>query len=229
MSNLRGPGAFCSIVMATLTGTSNSLASLNGFLMGEGAEAFCLQNRKTYRYTNTVITPVLPLFVAATGTGTWVEQDPAADASVGCTSLIAFSGSSLTGASATYQALPTGASFYALTIGNAIWSMNTTTGILTYSGPAGTTYVVSASLVFSAPSASGDTAFALTQNGALIGTSGFVSTKVNAGNLGTGNQQLVQQIYLNPVPGDTYQHVWLRGVGGTYFFDAFQATYTNLP
>lgn len=230
MSNQRGVGPFCSMVVATLAGSSNSVAATSGIILGAGAQIYCLANNKSYRYTTSTITAASPVFIAAAGGGTWMEENAVGDSSVAIQTQAGYASSTLTSASATWQALPSGAGFYGQSTTSPLWSLNTTSGVLTYLGPTGAVYLMTASFIFAPSSSSGDTGFSLTQNGALIGTSGFVAGQVQMANLvASENTQLSQAFQFQPVNGATYQHVWIRGVGGTYVFTGFQSSYTLLP
>ncbi len=116
MSNQRGVGKFCSIVVLNDTvGSSDSIISLDGSKLGEGAEAFCSSTGQAYRWTSNAITALGPTFITPlTGGGTWVMQ--AYTQFLAC---FAFGSAAFTGAAAQattgiglWTALKAGAAFY---------------------------------------------------------------------------------------------------------------------
>lgn len=230
MSNQRGVGSFCSIVVSTYTGASDSLAALSGFNLGEGAEAFCLQNRKTYRYTNFVIAPAPPLFVAAQGTGTWIEQDAVADTCVGVVGTTNFINSATALTGLRWQALPSAATAYGVSISGVCWSLNSTTGVLTYSGESGHFYLVTGIFTWQASLSTSPVTMEIdiSQNGSLLGTSTDSLTRSSAFGSNALIAQVVSTVYVGANFGDVFQHVW-RATSQGYTFTNYQATFNLLP
>lgn len=235
MSNQRGVGPFCSIVVATLTGTSNSLAALGGGILGEGAEAFCLQNKKSYRYTSTVITQALPVYVAAAGTGTWVEQIAVADATAAIVGSANFAFPTVvTPPTTQWQALPSVTSGYQASLSGSLWSLNTTTGVLTYNGPSGVIFLVTGILSWNpnfVPSGGAVLQWDITSNGANIGftTPTLTQTLSSSTTDTTSPQQVVSQFITGASHGDTFQHIYkVSPAAVDYVFLNYQATFTPL-
>lgn len=77
MGNQRSVGKFCSIVVTNdSVGAFDSIVSLDGSKLGEGAEAFCSSTGQAYRWTSLSIAAFQNIFITpTTGGGTWVMQD----------------------------------------------------------------------------------------------------------------------------------------------------------
>lgn len=223
MSNKRSPGSFCSVVVLTTTGTSNSITSLPVAGLGNGAVAYCLANAALYRYVSTSAQATLgdTFLVPLSGGGCWVKQSAQGDYTQQVTGTTGgFQGSSINIGSGTgiWRALPSVASAYTASFSQTMWSLNTTTGILTYHGPSGLKFLVSATLSFSTDSGGEPMACEMTlaANGELIGTGGddpaAVSTTLN-GNLSStvSPGEFTQNFVVNSADaGDTYQHIVRR-------------------
>lgn len=140
MSNQRSVGKFCSVVVTNLTGTSDSIAALNGSLLGEGAEAYCLANAHTYRFNSALSSFFSPTFIAANvGGGGWVMQDAQPYLGLCGIGTSVFTAAA-TGGSPTlglnfWSEQKSGAGFYSQVtdIGNSA-TINSTTGLLLVDG-----------------------------------------------------------------------------------------------
>lgn len=140
MSNKRSVGNFCSISVANISSGADSIAALNGSVLGQGAEAYCQQNKRTYRFDSSVAAFFSPTFVAANvGGGGWVMQN--AEPYLGLcgvgTSLFtaAATGGSPTLGLSVWSEQKTGAGFYTpLTdLGNSV-TIDSTTGLIIVDG-----------------------------------------------------------------------------------------------
>jgi hypothetical protein len=219
LSNKSSAGSFCSLVVATATGTVNSVTSLNVTARGDGAECYCLANQSIYRYsaTSTQTTIGDTFLVPLSGGGCWFKQNAESDFSVGVTGTVAhFQNSALIvpAVVGTWTALPTGTNFYEESPTSLMWSVNTTTGVITYGGPSGLKFNMSANLSFSRDTFSTPIAYDVdfTTNGALIGTTNDLSDATANFLTGTAgvyaNFSHVAELQLNN--GDTVQHMIRR-------------------
>jgi len=217
--NHSSSGSFCSLVVATTTGAIDSITSLNVTARGDGAEAYCVANKSVYRYSSTSTqTTIGDTFLAPlSGGGCWFKQNASADFVVGVTGTTAhFSGSAL-GATAvvnTWAALPFGTNFYEEFPASLMWSVNTTTGVITYTGPSGLKFSVSANVSFSKNTFGTPIAYDLnnTLNGVLIGTTGAIATSSSSFLTGTSGiyGNFSQADIIQPNNGDTFQHMIRR-------------------
>ncbi len=134
----RSVGQFCSIVVATIVGSSNSIASLDADGLGEGAEAFCVENKGVYRLVFSVIAQASPTYITANNGYTWALQS--AEYWFSETSNITASFTPASGQTPgvnIWTAPKTGANFYAATNPGSFWSVNTTSGLMTMSASPG--------------------------------------------------------------------------------------------
>lgn len=210
MSNQRSVGRFCSVVVTHLSGASDSIASLVGSTLGEGAEAWCVDQASTYRYTTATIAADAFFFVAASGGGTWVLQAGAAGTPFGSGlfGTVAFQGGALVSASQNvWTALPTGAFWFAEILNGNYWTLNTTTGVRTYTGPS-REFTCNAAISVSAASAQG-IEFDLTENGSRIGGTVNGSIISQIGQAGSGAFTVIAQTCsFFATNGSTYQHIF---------------------
>ncbi len=221
--NHSSAGSFCSLVVATTTGTADSITSLNVAARGNGAEAYCVANKATYRYdSSSTQTTVGDVFlVPLSGGGCWFKQNAGKDFAVGVTGTTAhFAGSAL-GAPAvvnTWTALPSGTNFYEEFPTSLLWTVSTTTGVITYTGPSGLSFLVTANLSFSMNAFGTPLAYDLdsTVNGVLIGTTGALATSTADFISGTSGQygNFQNSIIFQPSSGDTFRHM-IRRVAAT--------------
>lgn len=229
MSNQRSVGQFCSITVGTINGAVNSVATINGPILGEGAECFCIQNGKSYRYTATTISGAAPCYVAASGGGTWVEQGAITDFSFGILGAVGFQSATQNNPSAVNLALPSSAGFYVTSLAGSLWSLNGTTGVVTYTGPTGLIFNVTQTLAYST-TASDFLVLDLTANGARIGTTTRSTVSVLSA---TDSTQLAtsatQSTILTPVNGATYQTIWLGTGGATYAWYSYALNFIYMP
>ncbi len=226
MGNKRSAGSFCSLVVATTTGAFDSVTSLPVAALGNGAECYCVANQGTYRYDSTSTqTTVGDLFlVPLSGGGCWVKQN----AEVSYRSAFALSPSQFgipRTSTNVWQALPgVNPGTYQIVHLGTFFTLNTSTGVVTYSGPSGLEFMVMMTMSWFSPSTANEIFRAdLSINGALIGTTTqgpeIVSTGANVDEF----LQLTQ-IYMTPFNnGQTFQSViWVSGAAAIYQLQSYQ-------
>lgn len=214
MSNPRSAGAFCSLIVATTTGTSDSVTSLNVAALGNGAECFCLANQAVYRYNSaSAQTTVGDVFITPTsGGGCWFKQG--ADSSYANSFELASAafGSSVLPAITVWHAMPSpGAGAYQAGTVGSFWTINSTTGVMTYSGPSGLQFMIMMTC-----SASDDALvaqqlqFDITVGGSLIGTSTATTSSVQNTMPATtvSAAEFVHNVILSPNNAATIQHAF---------------------
>jgi len=212
MPNKRSAGSFCSMVVATVSGTSKSVESLDVSALGDGAECYCVANQAVYRYNSSSAQPNLAgadtFVVPLAGGGCWFKQNAQGDYST-LVQLTSTGYSNFVISTGNWQALPSGAGFYANINSNPFFSVDTTTGIMTYNGPSGKDFLIQAQMVIGSSSPVGSTIeLDTTVNGALLGT-GTQGPQLMAYTQETVSQlmQLTQGFRFKPNHGDTIQHV----------------------
>lgn len=177
MTAQRSVGKFCSVVVATLSGAFDSVATLPSAKLGDGAECYCLANKKIYRYdaSATLTSTLSPNYItAATGGGAWVMVD-AGDSSASQiygTSALA-SASAVATVANTWQYMDAGVGFYSQdsAITSPLWTLATATGNLTYNGATGKKFnvTINLSLVSSLSTPAFNLDLDFVENGALVG------------------------------------------------------------
>jgi hypothetical protein len=214
MPNKRSAGSFCSLVVSDTTGPSDSVESLPVAALGSGAECYSVANRGVYRYdaastqanlagTDAFVKPLV-------GPGCWFKRE----ANGAYTTLVQLTTGGVGGqfmANGTWQALPsTGAGAFSSN-NNPFFTVDTTTGIMTYNGPTGVRFLVMATLSLASLSASGvQIDMDLTVNGALLGTTTLQPSLVSYTQNVSGHiTQCVQNFQRGFAPGQTLQHVLL--------------------
>lgn len=220
MSNQRSVGRFCSIAVTNPTGASDSIAALNGSLLGEGAEAFCTSNGKPYRWTSATVTAFSPVFLAATtGGGTWIMQGP--EAYFSCSAV----GSALYTASGAQASLglnvwtefKTGAGFYTTQsgFGGNLVTVNSGTGFILVDSSLGTYRNVPFQVVmtFSVSSSTANSTFEFDLTQAAGGNVGTTNTSQSAvqvtlqGGAGIATEVVHSRLFL-PTAGLSYEPVF---------------------
>ncbi len=140
---------------------------------------------------------------------------------------------SLTGASGAvtqnqWIALPDGTDFYASGMANGVFAVNTASGVVTYTGPANARFKASAIATMECGTAAQGMELAITQNGALIGTTTFDGTAGGASadptTASLGECISTSKIITIASTGDTLQAV-MRNITGT---GTLNATHLNL-
>lgn len=237
MSNKRSAGSFCSLVVSTTTGLSDSVASLLLNTYGDGAEVYCIANGATYRMDAaiTVATVGDTAIAPNTGTGTWIKQNFQVDLSLGITGSALLVGAAFSGLVVnTWHALPTGANFFEQNpLTSNFWSLDTTTGILTYNGFTGLKFLFNTTLgIINSGTVPQTLSIDLTGNGALNGTT---TTTVNESHVTTpgiagATTLLVHNTIVQGNAGQTYQYVFrdLASPNGTFTVDKYQVMITAL-
>lgn len=230
MSNNRSVGRFCSIEVATLAGSSSSIASLQGVPLGEGAEAYCAAEGCPYRYTTATITPDAFYFVAASGGGTWVRQvgSDTVPFATGVNLTVAGQGIGFSSVPAqnVWNAMPATTPFsYAETLNGFYWTTNTTTGVRTYTG-ASREFLVSTTISCLCGSGTDILEFDVTENGSRLGatTNGSITSQLTT--LSPSSLSLTQTCSFFATNGSTYQHIW-RIISATPSAVAYQR-YTSV-
>jgi hypothetical protein len=217
MSNQRSVGKFCSIVVTNLSGTSDSISSLVGTVLGEGAEAWCVATAAPFRWTSATITPDSVYFVAASGGGTWVRQVGAAgvpeDSSVAMTTAGQSAGF-IASVQNEWNAMQTASFAYAEELyAGPNWSLNTTNGVRTYNGipggPSPRAFMVTCSFTVIPSGAAALFEFDIDLNGGRIGGTAGGSITSQVANLPNGSSvSITQSCNFFASPGDTWQHIW---------------------
>lgn len=156
MTASRSVGKFCSVVVTNLTSSNgDAIGSLDGAKLGDGAEAYCTLQQGAYRLNrgggNTSLSPV---YVPASGGGNWLLQDAGAASSVSIVGGTAMSSTAITCTVGTWHALPSVASGYSGILTSPLWTINQTTGELTFNGPVAKAYLFSAQFACSSTEAS---------------------------------------------------------------------------
>ncbi len=201
------------------TDPHDSLAGLNTAELPDGAVAYVVASAATYRLHKTSAQAGLgndAFIPSANGVGTWFfesgDGNPFVFQETGT--------ASLTGSTAMtvnqWAALPSGSTFYALLFVGSVFALNTTTGVITYSGPS-KRFRVSAVGTLSCATAAQAMEFALTQNDGLVGqttfdgTAGAASADPTTANLGV---TLATARVFTLANGDTLRAV-MRNTTGT--------------
>lgn len=233
--NKRSAGSFCSLVVSTVLGTSDSVQSLLLATYGDGAECYCAANTSVYRMDGAVVgqpTVGTALVQPASGNGVWVKQGASADLAEGALGTSLLNGAPITGLVVnTWQALPTGTNFYTPNPASNFWSLNTTSGILTYTGPQGLTFLFNGTLgITNSGTVPQTLSIELVSNGALIGSTGNTSTESRVtfpGVIG-GTVLLVHNNIMQGNTNSTYQYVIrdLASPNGSFTVEKFQAMIT---
>jgi hypothetical protein len=222
MSNTqRAAVALRNIIVGSLgvvdsTGPADSLDGVNTAKLPNGALAYVLSNGGAYRLKKTdstttqtsdgsVVTPL-------NGVGRWlfvsggVGVDPRIAQAVGTAALQGSSAFAVV--QDTWIGMPSGSGFYAAGQTNSYWSLNTTTGTYTYTGPSNAQYVCTAEVTVASATAAEVVEFAImTGTNTVIGATTFQSaagrTTVDDSTAGLGSQVSTQkpQVMTN---GDTF-------------------------
>jgi hypothetical protein len=231
MSNQRSVGKFCSIVVPTLAGSSHSIASLVGTTLDEGAEAYCVAEGCSYRYTGNTITADGFFFVAASGGGTWIRQVGADTVPFATSVSMTVSGQGIgfsTPAQSVWTAMPSGAFAYTESLNGFYWTLNTTTGVRTYTG-ASREFLLSTSITVIASGGSDLFELDLTENGSRLGatTNGSIISQIS--NLTAAlSTNVTQTCSFFATNGSTYQSIWRITSAGPnpLAYQRFTSTFT---
>jgi WD40 repeat protein len=208
----------------SVTNASDSLAGLNTAELPDGAQAYVLgATRALYRLNKTsTVAGAAPAFIpAANGIGVWFfESGEGGNAFTfqghGTAALEGATPSAVT--QDTWIALPSGDSFYTTSSNGAVFAFNSTTGVVTYSGPANASYKVTAIATLACGTVSQSMDLAITQNGALItttnfdGTAGAASADPTTASL--GECIVTEKLITIASTGDTIQ-ACMRNTSGT--------------
>jgi hypothetical protein len=230
MSNQRSAGAFCSITVANLTG-ARSLANLTFLKYGDGAQAYCIQTRKTYRLNASYGGPAAsPVVIAATGGGFWIMEKIGSDGSASVESTASQAAGVSSGG--TWLALPSAAAQYGAVSTSAIWAVNTTTGVSTYSGPTAK-FLIEGVLSFNSNTNGEEFEMDLSINGATIGSATNTLTASQqkfSGTNNNGDMSIAHGLIVTLNNGDTVQHMirWLLSSETVITCDNYNKTITCL-
>jgi hypothetical protein len=215
-------------------GTSNSVESLDVAALGPGAECFCLAAGAAYRYdsgsTQSNIVGTNAFIVPLAGGGCWIKQAAAGAYSTLIQLTANGVGSNFT-SSGVWQTLPAVANGYANISINPFFTVNTTTGVITYNGPSGKNFLIMAQLSLGTLTIAGnDINMDCTINGALIGTATLQQSLVDVASAGSGRQALLVQIFQSALAnGQTFQHVLLvGGAAATQSLHRYQVSIINV-
>lgn len=173
-------------IIAALTAVDgDSLDQINSSQYPDGAEFFVLSTKALYRLDKTSTQTASATVIASNGgPGRFMLQPGGARSNtlaggMGGTAALAAAGG-FTVVASTWIALTAGSSFYVALFPSSAFSVAVNTGILTYTGPASASYKVSLSASIASATASDTVELAATVNGALIGTTSFVSSAAAA-------------------------------------------------
>lgn len=230
--NKRSPGSFCSLVVATTTGTSDSVTSIDVAAVGNGAECYCVANDAVYRYNAASSqTTVGDTFITPTsGGGCWNKQNAEGDYALSLALAAASFGAVIT-SSGVWQAFPSAANAYAIGVPSNFFTLNTTTGVITYTGPTNERVLIVATLCI-VPGGAVSTTIELDLSvaGGLIGGSSQSPQSVAQSIVATNElMELTQSFMIQLVHNTTYQHVILAsGTPANLSFLRYQVQLTNL-
>ncbi len=173
MNTQRSSAALRLLIVAAVSGVEgDSLNQLNSSELPDGAEVFVISTRSVYRLnkTSTVVANATTVIAPNGGPGRFVYESGAG----GSNAFLVNGTASLTGATAVTDDIwvnpPSGTNFYAQGSVSGFWSVSTTTGLCTYTGP---NQVVKATAIITVASAVAAQALelAVTADQALVGTS----------------------------------------------------------
>jgi hypothetical protein len=199
------------------TDPSDSLDGVNTTELPNGALAYVLTNGGgTYRLnklnSTTAQTVDGSVIAPLAGPGRWffvgnsIGSDPRVAQSQGGVGLQ--SSSSFAVVQDTWIALPSGSNFYGFGRQSSYWTLDTTTGVYTYTGPTGAAFLMTAQATVASATAAEVIEFALmTGSGSVIGTTTFVGsagrTTVDTTTVALG-AQLTTQRSQGMTTGDTF-------------------------
>ncbi len=233
MGNKRSSGSFCSLVVATLSGLSDSVAALPVAALGDGAECYCVFNSAVYRYSaSSTQTTLGSVFIQPTvGGGCWAKQN--AGSNYACNVQLSATGFGVSMTSNNlWQAFPAATGNYQQTVAaTGIWLLSPAFGTLTYSGPTGIHAVISMQVSLNTQSAVGSFIdMDLSVNGSLIGTStSTTSLVVQSVDVSGSTMQFSHVAQILLTNGATYQHVMQAPSGKIQTFLAYQASVIAFP
>jgi hypothetical protein len=197
-----------------VTDPSDTLIGLNTSILPDGAACYVLSVHSVYRlYKESTATEIVggQVVTPSAGPGRWILES----GSSGSRTLNVFGTASLSGAQAvtqnTWIGLPSGAGFYSFGVtNNSPFSLDTTTGILTYNGT-DETILVSAAVTVVDATATQAVEVAIDHNAQLITTTNFDGTAGAAGVPGAtaalSTQISTRKIFAVTV-GDTFRVVF---------------------
>lgn len=225
MSAQRSVGKFCSVVVSFLSSSNfDSVTTLDAAKLGNGAECYCLENQRVYRYdsASTLTSTLSPLYItAATGGGAWVMLEAGAYSALEAYGTTNMAGAPLIATTPNlWGALPSGTNFYTKDVNAPFWFVNTLTGVVTYSGPTGKLFsaTINLSVVSDVSPAGFLLDLDLVENGGLLGTTTATITSETAGftpaPFGTTRAYLSYVSLLSGTNGHTYQPA-IRPVTGS--------------
>ena len=164
------------------TSPTDSLDGVNTTELPSGALAYVLSNSGAYRLkktdTTTVQTADGSVIAPLAGPGRWLFSgtgtglDPRVAQAQGGVALQ--SSSSFASVQDTWIGLPSGSSFYGAGIPSSYWTLNTSTGVYTYTGPTGLQFIATASVTVGTATAGQVVEFAvMTGTNTVIGATTF--------------------------------------------------------
>lgn len=215
----------------------DSLPGLNVAPLPDGAQAYVLSTKGTYRLNKlSAQTPTSDTFVAALGGGVWEKQDSGSAFAFtvrGTATMTA--GAGVIPVLNTWRALPSASSYYAVSPkDSSFWTLDNATGIITYTGPAGKLFLIAmtASMNDDNSGTPQQLEWDLTTAGALLGTTTQTQSAVSAEVSGTVgfNTEYVLNTVLTPTPNVTLQHVFrcVTASPGTMSLKRYQVAITEL-
>lgn len=203
------------IIVSALTGVDgDSLDQLNTSELPDGALVSVIAGGGLYRLNKTSVATTLSPGVIAAGSGpgayvyvSGADTNPFAVSANGTAALAAAAAFAEVGS--TWIACPSGAGFYASGVASSLFTLNTTSGILTYAGPP-KEFAVNVSATVAASVAGQSVELHPSVNGALIGTTtfagaaGVANVPPTTANLGT---QLSSRLNVQIPTGATIQAI----------------------
>lgn len=197
------------IVGAVSSPIEDSLEGLGTAELPQGALAFVTVTRASYHLDKpSTVTPTSDgAIVAAKNGGNWVlfdgPLDPRVTQAVGTASLAGSAAFAVV--QNTWTALPSGSGFYAPEpAASGVFSLNATTGVITYLGAAGR-YRVSITVTVASANAADNVELAVSPSPTIIGTTTFQDTAGSIFVAATTGEQITTSRVLTLANGDTLQ------------------------
>ena len=201
----------------TLLGGANSLENINTTLLDDGCFCYVTAEHLHYElHRDDTAAPILPAIVAPiAGPGRWVPATTGSGSQSFANSFELASaafGTTATPSTSVWHAMPEpGAGTYQAGTVGSFWTINTTTGVMTYSGPSGLLFMVMMTCSVSDDAGvEQQLQFDITVGGSLIGTSTATTSSVQGTMLATtvSATEFVHNVILSPNNGATIQHAF---------------------
>ncbi len=212
MTNHRSAGSFCSIVVGSEHGTSNSVESLDVAALGAGAECFCLAAAAAYRYdsgsTQGNIVGTNAFIVPLAGGGCWIKQNAQRDYAQSVIGGANFVTNVTPALQRRWAHLPQAAGAYTVPTNpsSPLWTVDGLTGAIVFNGRSGQLCLLTAQISVESASVH-QLEFDLQTNGNLAGTTTDTATAIQAQALAAGTVFSLSSFVI-ATNGDAYQYVF---------------------